>query len=188
MKPDAARYNKADKNKKQSFQVVATTAKQALGGPLDYNPRVSPALVKQGQELIFQGQELINQAATQPDPTKKNQMLFQGQQAISEGSALMEKVRDLQALLYVRKEDLTDPNKITGTLRAGVPIEPLILRAAAGDWIKIELYNALPEDLGSVTQQPRHVLRQQSFRTRFPTLHSLANFLAGWFTPPTAGV
>lgn len=45
---------------------------------------------------------------------------------------------DPNALLYVRDEDL-DPK--TGLLKAGVKIEPLILRAAAGDWLRVTLTN-----------------------------------------------
>jgi hypothetical protein len=44
------------------------------------------------------------------------------------------------AVLYVREEDLDLPS---GTLKAGVPIEPLILRANAGDCIEVNLTNDL---------------------------------------------
>ena len=40
------------------------------------------------------------------------------------------------AVVYVRTADLDG-----GKLRTGVPVEPLILRAAAGDWIKVTLRN-----------------------------------------------
>ena len=41
------------------------------------------------------------------------------------------------AVLYVRTADLAG-----GKLKSGVPIEPLILRATAGEWIKVTLRNA----------------------------------------------
>jgi hypothetical protein len=44
--------------------------------------------------------------------------------------------------MYVRSEDL-DAN---GKLKPGVPVEPLILRAAAGDCIEVKLTNALPAE------------------------------------------
>jgi hypothetical protein len=50
-------------------------------------------------------------------------------------------LNDPTALLYVRSSDL-DP--LTGKLKAGVPVEPLILRAAAGDCINVTLSNNLP--------------------------------------------
>ncbi len=49
-------------------------------------------------------------------------------------------LHDPTAILYVRTSDL-DAN---GKLKPGVPIEPLILRARAGDCIKLVLQNRLP--------------------------------------------
>ncbi len=49
---------------------------------------------------------------------------------------------DPTALIYVLNDDLDSDGK----LKAGVPIEPLVLRANAGDCIKVELTNALPAD------------------------------------------
>src|SRR6202022_3914721 len=40
------------------------------------------------------------------------------------------------AVLFVRTSDLAD-----GKLKEGAPIEPLILRAAAGEWIKVTVRN-----------------------------------------------
>ena len=45
-------------------------------------------------------------------------------------------------MLFIRESDL-DSN---GKLENGVNVEPLILRAAAGDWIKVTLINQLPSD------------------------------------------
>jgi len=50
-------------------------------------------------------------------------------------------LHDPTAIMYVRTEDL-DP--LTGKLKAGVPIEPLILRANVGDCIDLTLTNKLP--------------------------------------------
>lgn len=49
-------------------------------------------------------------------------------------------IDDPYALLYVRADDL-DAN---GKLKPGVPIEPLILRVNAGDWIEVKLTNRIP--------------------------------------------
>ncbi|MGZ5442546.1 MAG: copper oxidase [Thermoanaerobaculia bacterium] len=51
-------------------------------------------------------------------------------------------LHDPTAILYVRDGDL-DP--LTGKLRPDVPIEPLVLRAAAGDCINVKLINRLPD-------------------------------------------
>jgi hypothetical protein len=59
-------------------------------------------------------------------------------------------LNDPHGLLYVRKSDLdlstcTDQNTLQGCkLRAGIPVEPLILRANAGECIEIALTNSLP--------------------------------------------
>src|SRR5262249_32647902 len=48
-------------------------------------------------------------------------------------------LRNENAVLYVRSEDLDGQ----GRLKAGVPVEPLVLRANAGDCITVNLTNAL---------------------------------------------
>ncbi|HET8890310.1 MAG TPA: hypothetical protein VFQ41_15520 [Candidatus Angelobacter sp.] len=49
---------------------------------------------------------------------------------------------DPTAIVYVRTADL---DSTTHNLKAGVPVEPLILRAAAGDCINVTLRNHLPD-------------------------------------------
>lgn len=49
---------------------------------------------------------------------------------------------DKNGLLYVRTEDL-DAN---GQLKSEVPVQPLVLRANAGDRIEVELRNAIPPE------------------------------------------
>jgi hypothetical protein len=87
------------------YTVVATTAAQALGGPLVYNSR-------------------------------------------SNASEGITPVADPLALIYVRAEDLG----ADGKLKTGVPIEPLILRAAAGDCIEITLHNTFDPNQAPFTQ------------------------------------
>src|SRR6185503_15943752 len=59
-------------------------------------------------------------------------------------------LHDPTAILYVRSADLTPQGK----LKPGVPVEPLVLRAAAGDCIQVTLRNkppALNPDLATLT-------------------------------------
>jgi manganese oxidase len=59
-------------------------------------------------------------------------------------------LHDPTAILYVRTADLD----LSGKLKPGVPVEPVVLRAAAGDCIQVTLRNMLPAvnpDLGSLT-------------------------------------
>lgn len=55
------------------------------------------------------------------------------------GTLGQEQIVDWNALMYVHTEDLQN-----GKLKPGVPREPLVLRAAAGDCITVNLTNALP--------------------------------------------
>lgn len=103
-RPVVSRIQPPQNAKIRRFRVVATTAKQALKGPLIYNSR--------GQSGV-----------PAPAPT----------------------IQDPDALMYFRAEDLTSADA-RGTLKPGVPIEPLILRAAAGEWIELTLINAIRPD------------------------------------------
>ena len=58
----------------------------------------------------------------------------------NQGGAL----HDPTAILYVRTNDI---DAGTGKLKANVPVEPLVLRANAGDCIEVTLFNKLPVDV-----------------------------------------
>jgi hypothetical protein len=51
------------------------------------------------------------------------------------------KLHDPTAIMFFRTSDL---DATTGKLKAGVPVEPLIMRARAGDCIEVKLTNKLP--------------------------------------------
>ena len=53
-------------------------------------------------------------------------------------------IHDPTAILYVRTEDLVNPNNVKVGLKPGVPVEPLVLRASAGECIRVNLRNRLP--------------------------------------------
>lgn len=55
-------------------------------------------------------------------------------------------LNDPTAILFVRTDDLDDQGK----LKAGVPVEPLILRANAGERIQLTLRNRLPANLADL--------------------------------------
>ena len=56
-------------------------------------------------------------------------------------------IHDPTGILYVRHDDI-DP--LTGKLKSTVPVEPLVLRAAAGDCITLKLINDLPAEPGDL--------------------------------------
>jgi len=58
-------------------------------------------------------------------------------------------LEDQGAILFVRDSDLDATRK---KLKPGVPVEPLILRARAGDCINLTLFNHLPANLGDTQQ------------------------------------
>ncbi len=53
-------------------------------------------------------------------------------------------LHDPTAILFVRTADI---DKKTGKLKADAPVEPLVLRANAGDCLQVKVRNALPGDL-----------------------------------------
>ena len=63
----------------------------------------------------------------------------QGELIFNDRGARANWIGSLMGIMYVRSEDL-DSN---GRLKAGVPLEPLILRANAGDCISVNLTNAI---------------------------------------------
>ena len=72
-------------------------------------------------------------------------------------------LHDPTAILYVRTADLD----AAGQLKAGVPVEPLVVRAAAGECIEVTLRNSLPKmmpDLASLQVLPGTVKRDRDGR------------------------
>ncbi|MEY3161407.1 MAG: hypothetical protein RIT25_1398, partial [Planctomycetota bacterium] len=60
------------------------------------------------------------------------------------------KLFDSSGLMYVRTEDLD----AQGRLKSNVPVEPLVLRANAGDCLKINLTNQLPSSRPAMPDHP----------------------------------
>lgn len=124
------------------YEVVAALANDildnplglAIGDPAGQGLHVGAPLRADGGTLVFN-----------PRPVS----IPRGRVAGEDGASLTlggqsGPLHDPTAILYVRKADL-DP--LTGKLRAGVPVEPLVLRAAAGDCIRITLENRLPAEM-----------------------------------------
>jgi hypothetical protein len=74
------------------------------------------------------------------------------------------------AVLYVRTDDLEVKNGKT-VLKAGVPIEPLILRAAAGEWIRITLRNGLAMNYPVPTDPAFKSFQRLPYGTPFAVLN-----------------
>ncbi len=94
---------------------------------------------------------------------------LKGEQGTTEAGPLT----DPTAIVYVRTSDL-DPT--THNLKAGVPVEPLVLRAAAGDCINVTLRNHLPNvvfDLPGYNTLPMIVNNFNSNQVAVPNLVGL---------------
>jgi hypothetical protein len=90
--------------------------------------------------LVFNSRTVSIPRVTVTDPEDGETITIGGQSG---------PIHDPTAILYVRKTDL-DPT--TGKLKPGVPVEPLVLRAAAGDCINITLENRLPSVMPDLAQ------------------------------------
>ncbi|HSP78627.1 MAG TPA: hypothetical protein VLQ93_08870, partial [Myxococcaceae bacterium] len=121
----------------RAYDITAVLANTALGNPLGVTliPPDASATQHVGAPVDPLGGTLIYN----PRPTP-----------LTNGKA--GPLHDPTAILYVRTADL---EPATGKLRPGVPIEPLVLRAAAGECIELTLRNRLPvngnPDLANLT-------------------------------------
>ncbi|WP_409280957.1 manganese-oxidizing multicopper oxidase MnxG [Pseudomonas defluvii] len=124
----------------RSYEVVAALANDILGNtlnlaindPAGIGQHVGGPLKANGGTLVYNSRPISIAQVTVTDPEDGETFTIGGQSG---------PLHDPTAVLYVRKSDL-DP--ITGKLKPGVPVEPLVLRAAAGDCINVTLENRLP--------------------------------------------
>ncbi|MDN7140018.1 hypothetical protein KC131_05115 [Pseudomonas sp. JQ170] len=124
----------------RSYEIVAALANDILGNPLAVSindpsgvgQHVGGPLKANGGTLVYNSRRTSIPQVTVTDPEDGETFTVGGHSG---------PLHDPTAILYVRKADL-DP--VTGKLKPGVPIEPLVLRAAAGDCLKITLENRLP--------------------------------------------
>jgi manganese oxidase len=110
----------------KNFAITAVTAQNALS---DRSP-VPGSNPKVGQ-LVYNDRGAGREPAS-PDPNKVM-------------------LRQKLGIMYVYTKDLT-ANTQNGKLKAGVPIEPLIIRASAGDCIKVTLTNAVNPNAAVFTE------------------------------------
>lgn len=121
------------------YEVAAVLANDVLSNPLGLvisppntaGQHVGSPLKADGGTLVFN-----SRATAIPATTFVNE---EGETITVGGHA--GPLHDPTAVMYVRLSDL-DPQ--TGKLKAGVPVEPLILRANAGDCIQVIVENRLP--------------------------------------------
>lgn len=124
----------------RNFNVVVALANDILPNPLGLTigmadstgKHVGGALNPNGGTLVFNSRPTSIPASTIIDPVSGAPVTIGGKAG---------PLHDPTAIMYVRKEDL-DP--ATGKLKAGVPVEPLVLHAASGECMNVVLENRLP--------------------------------------------
>ncbi|TDF82172.1 manganese-oxidizing multicopper oxidase MnxG [Pseudomonas sp. H9] len=124
----------------RSYEIVAALANDILSNPLGVSindpsgvgQHVGGPLKANGGTLVYNSRRTAIPQVTVTDPEDGETFTIGGHSG---------PLHDPTAILYVRKADL-DP--VTGKLKPGVPIEPLVLRAAAGECLKVTLENRLP--------------------------------------------
>ncbi|WP_286164334.1 hypothetical protein [Azoarcus sp. DN11] len=129
--------------KQRDFSVVVALANDILPNPLgltigmaDSNGKhVGGPLKAGGGTLVYNARPTSIPAATLIDHATGQTITIGGKSG---------PLHDPTAIMYVRKEDL-DPT--TGKLKAGVPVEPLVLRAASGECVNVVLENRLPAEM-----------------------------------------
>jgi hypothetical protein len=126
----------------RKVDVVAVLANDVLGNPLGLTIAPSDAAGQHvGAPLNPNGGTLVfNSRPTSIPATTFINDLGQTQSMGGHAGPL----HDPTAIMYVRKDDL-DPQ--TGKLKANVPVEPLVLRASAGECIEVTLENRLPVEM-----------------------------------------
>ncbi|BAN50734.1 manganese-oxidizing multicopper oxidase MnxG [Metapseudomonas resinovorans] len=125
--------------------ILANPLGLAIGDPAGAGQHVGGPLNPQGGTLVFNPRPLAIPEVTVIDEEDGEVFTIGGQSG---------PLHDPTAILYVRKADL-DP--LTGKLKPGVPIEPLVLRATAGDCINVTLENRLPLVMPDL---PNHAVMQ----------------------------
>ena len=70
-------------------------------------------------------------------------------------------LHDPTAIMYVRTEDMMDPNDPTAGLNPGTPVEPLVLRANPGECLIVNLSNRLPDLVQATDNNGNPVFEQR---------------------------
>jgi manganese oxidase len=128
------RYNDCPKGSLiRRYYVSAVLANKVLDNSLGVNITNNPlsaSLNPAGGTLVYNPRATtISIQTTNDDGTVTTQAFGSGP------------LHDPTAIMFVRNQDI-DP--ATGKIRAGYPVEPVVIRAAAGECVQVVLYNRLP--------------------------------------------
>src|SRR5688572_1126178 len=117
--------------------VAATRLQPLPNNPIGSSASVGyatcPANLPASQRRVFNVTAVTSQRAQSNQPQAQGQLVYNNRGPQSGW------ISTLNGIMYVRSEDLA----ANGRIKPGVPIEPLILRANAGDCIEVNLTNAI---------------------------------------------
>lgn len=125
----------------RSYEVVAVLANRALDNSLGVtipSARNTQNATPGSSKLNLGGGTLVYN----PRATNITMMVDDGMGGKKQEVFGVGPLHDPTAILFVRKGDLDPANKI----KPGKPVEPIVLRAAAGECIQVILHNKLPEN------------------------------------------
>lgn len=122
--------------------VAATKLQPLPNNPIGSSTNVTyatcPANLPQSQRPVFNITAVTAQKALK-NITPSGSNPANGELIFNDRGARSNWIGSLMGIMYVRSEDLNGD----GTLKTGVPVEPLILRANAGDCVTVNLTNAI---------------------------------------------
>jgi manganese oxidase len=127
------------------YEVTAVLANRALTNDTNAGLGEHAGIDADGGTLVYN-----------PRPTAIRFDIYDedGGTKVGEKSFQAGSLHDPTAILFVRNEDLDSDRK----LKPGRPVEPLVLRAAAGECIRVDLRNALPRDERDMPDLNGHTL------------------------------
>ncbi len=126
---------------KRKYNVTAVLANKALGNPLGVTIPEADDVGALSHLNPMGGTLVYNSRATVADRVPPGAVLLPDL-GVGDNTKVTGPLHDPTAILFVQTADLNTD----GTLKTGVPIEPLVLRAKAGECIEVTLNNQLPLD------------------------------------------
>lgn len=127
----------------QEYKVSAVLANKALSKPKDI---VIPKAPEDAHLNVNGGTLVYNPRDTAIKIQYRDKMTGETR---TQDYGVTGPLHDPTAIMFVLDDDLILENE-SWKIKTGKPVEPLVLRAAAGDCIKIELTNRLPESSGKM--------------------------------------
>lgn len=149
----------------RSYHVVAVTANHALNNALGVKipTPAGSGLSPKGGSLIYNPRNTeITIAVANEDGSLSDKRISYG----------FGPLHDPTAVMFLREEDLTSDNKLI----EGRPLEPLVLRASAGECVQVVLHNRLPKKAADMPDLDGYASLSGIVREGYPDHPSKTSF------------